>query len=111
MRALALAILSLLAASPAAAEVVSASPNGFEVRHTVNLVVKPEVAFSSFADVGAWWDDEHTYSSEGKNMSLELYRAAGFAKGGAEAMAPLVDQVLGEQMKRLRAFAAARPRT
>ena len=29
------------------------------------------------------------------------YRAAGFAKGGAATMAPLVDQVLGEQMKRL----------
>jgi uncharacterized protein YndB with AHSA1/START domain len=34
------------------------------------------------------------------------YRAAGFAKGGAEKIAPLVDQVLGEQMKRFRAYAA-----
>jgi hypothetical protein len=175
MRALCLIALIVLA-SPARAEVVSASSNGFEVRHTVNLVAKPEVAYSSFANVGAWWDNEHTYSGEAKNMSLDLrpggcfcekipkagggiehmrvsyvepakrvvltgalgpllyeatagvmdvqvkstaagsqltlnYRAAGFAKGGAEAMAPLVDQVLGEQMKRLRAFATARPRT
>lgn len=35
------------------------------------------------------------------------YRVAGFAKGGAAAMAPLVDQVLGVQMKRYRIFAAA----
>ena len=34
------------------------------------------------------------------------YRAAGFAKGGGQNMAPLVDQVLGEQMKRFRVFAA-----
>jgi hypothetical protein len=34
------------------------------------------------------------------------YRAAGFAKGGAEKLAPLVDQVLGEQMKRFRVYAA-----
>jgi uncharacterized protein YndB with AHSA1/START domain len=34
------------------------------------------------------------------------YRAAGFANGNAEKMAPLVDQVLGEQMKRFRVFAA-----
>ena len=34
------------------------------------------------------------------------YRAAGFAKGGAAAMAPLVDQVLGDQLKRYRVFAA-----
>lgn len=38
------------------------------------------------------------------------YRAAGFAKGGAAAMAPLVDQVLGEQMKRFRTYAAAAPK-
>lgn len=39
------------------------------------------------------------------------YRAAGFAKGGADKMAPLVDQVLGEQMKRFRTYAAAAPKT
>ena len=38
------------------------------------------------------------------------YRAAGFANGGAAAMAPLVDQVLAEQMKRYRVFAAAAPK-
>ena len=38
------------------------------------------------------------------------YRAAGFAKGGAAAMAPLVDQVLAEQMKRYRVYAAAAPK-
>ena len=35
------------------------------------------------------------------------YRAAGFAKGSGDKMAPLVDQVLAEQMKRFRAYAAA----
>lgn len=34
------------------------------------------------------------------------YRAAGFAKGDADKMAPLVDQVLAEQLKRYRAYAA-----
>ena len=34
------------------------------------------------------------------------YRAAGFANGNAEKLAPLVDQVLSEQMKRFRVFAA-----
>ena len=175
MRSLIL-VACLLSATPAAAEVVSASPNGFEVRHTVNLVAKPEVTFSAFANVGAWWNAEHTYSGEAKNLSLDLrpggcfceripkggggvehlrvayvdpgkrvvltgplgpllyeavtgvmdvqvkstaagsqltldYRASGFANGGAERLAPLVDQVLAEQMKRLRAFATSRPRT
>jgi hypothetical protein len=34
------------------------------------------------------------------------YRAAGFAKGGADKMAAVVDSVLGDQMKRYRVFAA-----
>jgi hypothetical protein len=39
------------------------------------------------------------------------YRAAGFANGGADKLAPLVDQVLGDQMARYRKYAAALPRT
>jgi uncharacterized protein YndB with AHSA1/START domain len=175
MKYLAAIVILAGSATPAAAEVVSASPNGLEVRQTVNLVVKPDAAFAAFANVGAWWDSEHTYSGKAENMSLTLrpggcfcesippgggiehmrvvyvdpgkrivltgslgpllyeatagvmdvqvkstgsgsqltldYRAAGFAKGGAEKLAPLVDQVLAEQMNRLRAFATARPRS
>jgi hypothetical protein len=169
------AAFALLIASPVCAEVVSASPNGLEVRETVNLVVPPQMAWSSFGDIAAWWDAEHTYSGKSQNLSLSLspggcfcerfpkgggiehmrvtyvdpgkrviltgalgpllyeatsgvmdvqikstaagsqltldYRASGFANGGAEKLAPAVDQVLAAQMKRLRAFATARPRT
>jgi len=38
------------------------------------------------------------------------YRAAGFAKGDADKVAPLVDQVLADQMKRYRTYAAAAPK-
>jgi uncharacterized protein YndB with AHSA1/START domain len=46
----------------------------------------------------------------GSRLTLS-YRAAGFANGGAAKLAPLVDQVLGDQMARYRKFAAALPRT
>ena len=46
----------------------------------------------------------------GSRLTLN-YRAAGFANGGGEKMASLVDQVLGQQMARFRKFAAALPRT
>jgi hypothetical protein len=166
--------LALIAsASPAAAEVVSASSNGFEVRQTVNLVVPPADAFDAFRNIGAWWDPEHTYSGDAANLSLALvpggcfcerlpkgggvehmrmayiepgkhvvltgalgpllyeavtgvmdvqvktiaggaqltldYKAAGFAKGGADKLAPAVDSVLAAQMKRYRAYATSRP--
>lgn len=165
-----------LTASPATAEVVSASSNGFEVREVVNLTVPADVAFAALSDIGAWWDPEHSYSGNSANLSLMLapggcfcerfpktgggvehmrvtyidpgkrlvlsgalgpllyeatagvmdvqvksaaggsqlvlnYRAAGFFRGGAEKLAPQVDAVLGAQMKRLRTYAAGRPRS
>ena len=173
MRSILFAVL-LLATSPVSAEVLSAGPNGFEVRETVNLVIPAPQAYAAFARIGAWWNGEHSYSGDASRMTLPLragacfcetldngggiehmrvtfvqpgerilltgslgpllyeattgvmdvkferiaggarvtmnYRAAGFAKGGAATMAPLVDQVLGDQMKRYRAFAAAAPK-
>lgn len=170
-----IAALALLTVStPAAADVVSASPNGFEIRLTVPLVVKPEVAFQAFANLPAWWNPEHSYSGKAENLSLALtpggcfcerfpdgggiehmrvtyvdpgkrilltgslgpllyeatsgvmdvqlksraggseltldYRASGFFKGGAEKLAPIVDKVLADQMRRYRAYATGRPR-
>jgi uncharacterized protein YndB with AHSA1/START domain len=170
------ALAIALASTPAAAEVVSAAPNGFEVRQTVNLVVPPAIAWASFADVRQWWDPEHTYSGDAENLSLALtpggcfceripktgggiehmrvtyvepgervvltgalgpllyeavtgvlsievrkraggsqlmldYKVAGFATGGGDKLAPVVDSVLQGQLKRFRAYATARPRT
>ena len=160
----------LLLATPAAAEVVSAGPNGFEVRHSVNLVIPQQKAFEAFSRIQDWWSKDHTYSGDASHLSLQLrpggcfceqldngggiehmrvtyvqpgeravltgalgpllyeaaagvmdikveriaggsritmdYRAAGFAKAGAAEMAPIVDKVLGDQMKRLRVYAA-----
>jgi len=73
-------------ATPAVAEVVSANANGLEVRETVLLVVPPEVAFSSFRDIAAWWDPQHTYSGDPANLSLALVPGGCFCeripKGG-----------------------------
>ena len=174
MRALFFLVL-LAASTPAAAEVVGASPNGFEIRQVVPLVVKPEVAFQAFANLPAWWDPQHTYSGKAESLSFALvpggcfcerfpkgggiehmrvtyvdpgkrilmtgalgpllfeatagvldvqvkstaggsqltldYKAAGFANGGADKLAPIVDQVLGGQMKRYRKYATARPKS
>ncbi len=162
-------------AVPAAAEVVSADAHGFEIRHSINLVVSQAQAFNSFAQIRNWWPKDHTFSGNSANLSLELrpggcfcerldngggvefmrvgflkpgervvlrgalgptlfnaniavmdvevgrisggskitmiYRASGFEKGNGTELAPLVDQVLGEQMKRLRTYAAGAPKS
>ena len=167
MRKFPLIVLSMLA-SPATADVVSAGPNGFHVRHSVQMVVPTDKAYAGFGQVATWWNKDHTYSGDSTNMSLALspggcfcerlpngggiehmrvayidpgkrvvftgslgpllyqatagvmdlrfersgggskvtmdYTGGGFANGGAEKLAPLVDGVLGEQFKRYREY-------
>ncbi len=67
---LAIALIGL--GTPARAEVVSASSNGFEVREIVPLVVPPAAAFDSFTNIAEWWDPQHTYSGDSANLSLTL---------------------------------------
>ena len=47
----------------------------------------------------------------GGSRIVLVYRTAGFAKGNGAELAPAVDQVLGEQMKRLRTYAAGAPKS
>ena len=170
-----LAAALLGAASAAQAEVVSAGPNGFEIKHSVQLVAPPATVYAAFGRIGGWWAKGHTYSDDSANLRLSLtpggcfcerlpngggiehmrvtyvdpgkrvvmtgalgpllyeatagvmdvqierlaggarftlnYRTAGFARGGAERLAPLVDQVLAEQVKRFRTFATSSSRS
>ena len=166
----------VLAPAMARAEVVSATGNGFEIRHSVAIVIPQPAAYDAFTRVSEWWNKEHTYSGDSANLSLSLepggcfcerlpdsgggiehlrvayvvpgerlvltgglgpllyqavagtmditveriaggsrlvldYKVAGFANGGAEKLAPAVDQVLADQMARYRKYAAALPKT
>ena len=46
----------------------------------------------------------------GSQLVLD-YKVAGFANGGADKLAPAVDGVLAEQLKRFRTYATGRPKT
>jgi uncharacterized protein YndB with AHSA1/START domain len=169
------AILIALLAAPARAEVLSADPHGFEIRHSVQTTIPQAQAYEAFAQVAQWWNKEHSYSGDAANLSLSLtpggcfcerlpngggvehmrvaivmpgerlvltgslgpliheatagvmdvtveriaggsrltlhYRAAGFANGGADRLAPAVDKVLGDQLARFRKYAVGLPRT
>ena len=67
-----LVLLAVAVASPAGAEVVSASASGLEVRHTVEVAMPPAAAFARFGKVGTWWSGDHTYSGNARNLSLSL---------------------------------------
>jgi hypothetical protein len=65
-------VVGLAVNSSARAEIVSASPNGFSIRHIVEAPnVTAPVIWAALSDVGKWWDPEHTYSGDARNLSLE----------------------------------------
>lgn len=69
-----LTFMAAAAALPAAAgaEVVSSGPHGFHVRHSVQMVVPPDRAFDTFANIASWWKPAHTYGGKAENLRLSL---------------------------------------
>ena len=65
-------VFASASATPAAAEVVSASPNGFEVRESVQLVVPPDQAWDAFEQVGSWWNPGAHLLGKAANMRMAL---------------------------------------
>ena len=90
MRSILLAGVVVLS-TPAAAEVVSSAPHGFEVRNSVNLVIPVAQAYAAFGRLNGWWSDDHTYSGKAANMRLSLQPGGCFCEtipegGGVEHM-------------------------
>ena len=67
-----LGVLSV--AGTARAEIVSAGPSGFSLRHTAEAPnVPPPMIWAALSDIAKWWDPEHTYSGDARNLSLDPY--------------------------------------
>jgi uncharacterized protein YndB with AHSA1/START domain len=61
---------------PAAAEVMSAGQNGFEIRETVHVAATPDKAYAALLQPARWWSSEHTFSGSAANLTLDA-RAGG----------------------------------
>jgi hypothetical protein len=69
-------LITLLAMTNSAAlnaEVVRSSEVGFTVTQSVNVPMPPPAAWSALSEVGRWWDPEHTYSGDARNLTLEPF--------------------------------------
>ena len=67
--ALVLAFLTLVRAG-ASADVIDRSASGFTVKTTVAVAASPERIYQDLLNLGAWWDKDHTYSGDARNMTL-----------------------------------------
>jgi uncharacterized protein YndB with AHSA1/START domain len=155
--------------APVAAETSNVSATGFVSTFREEVKVPPDLVWKAMVQLPRWWDNQHTYSGQASNMSLDLqaggcwcerwgdgqsvqhgsvilvqpgrviridaalgplqelatsgvltivtaaqegktflrmtYRVAGNADAGLEKLAPVVDQVIGTQYRRLKALA------
>lgn len=56
---------------PANCEVLRSSESGFTVAHDVNVPLPPPSAWAALTDIGKWWDAEHSYSGDSRNLTLD----------------------------------------
>jgi hypothetical protein len=69
---LALALTIALISNAAHAEIVSAGPAGFALRHVADTPnAAAPVVWAALTDIGKWWDPEHTYSGDSRNLTLD----------------------------------------
>ena len=89
--------MALGLASPAAAAVIDSQPSGFEVREEVQVASTPAQVYAAIGRIGQWWNSDHTYSGDARNMSLELKAGGCFCEqlkdgGGAKHMGVILVQ-------------------
>jgi uncharacterized protein YndB with AHSA1/START domain len=97
MRAAIFTAMALGLASPAAAAVIDSQPGGFEVREQAQVAATPAQVYAAIGQVGQWWNSEHTYSGDARNLSLELKAGGCFCEqlkdgGGAKHMGVILVQ-------------------
>lgn len=62
----------LLVASPADAEVKSATDAGFEVSQTTTINATPTQIFQALGLPARWWSKAHTYSGDARNLTMAV---------------------------------------
>jgi len=67
-----IAVVSLLCCVAAPAEVTDQAPNGFTVKTAVVVQAGPEDVYDKLAHhVGDWWNSEHSWSGDARNLSID----------------------------------------
>jgi len=77
MKSVCLAALMIVLPMPALASVANSSPQEFTIKHTLQVRGTASAAYQAFtAQIGSWWDPDHSYSGKASNLSLDA-RATG----------------------------------
>lgn len=66
-----LMLAPLLLVAPAAADVVTATPAGFEVAETATIAAAADKIWPVLVAPQRWWSKDHTYSGDAANLYLD----------------------------------------
>ncbi len=72
LRIITAVVANLTLALGAHAAVTSQSPTGFTVAYEADVTVAPKAAYDAFVQVGSWWNAAHSYSGDGKNITVDV---------------------------------------
>ncbi len=67
-------------ATPATADVVQATPAGFEIKQVVTVDVPIAQAWDTLRAPQRWWSKEHTYSDDSANLYLDAQATGCFCE-------------------------------
>jgi uncharacterized protein YndB with AHSA1/START domain len=70
----------LLISAEIFATVTDSSFYGFTIKHELVIHTSSDSLFTTFTDIGRWWDSDHTYSGKAANMSLEPFAGGCFCE-------------------------------
>ena len=80
MKHILLAIAALSFTAPARAEVVQATPAGFELSQSITIDAPIARAWAALKLPQRWWDKNHTYSDDSANLYLDAQATGCFCE-------------------------------
>jgi len=83
-------------------EVLDKSPAGFLVKNTATIAAPAERVYGALAQVGSWWQQDHTWSGDARNLSLDPKAGGCFCeklKNGSVQHMTVIYAAAGEKLR------------
>lgn len=109
MNRIAIVALSLALSNMVWAKADQVSATGFRITHEVSTAAAPEQVWKALGRIGRWWDPEHTWSGDARNMQIELKAGGCFCETWRDQSVEHTRVIWAHRNNRLRMLGAFGP--
>lgn len=102
-------VVSCLLSSVVVAKTESVSPSGFKVMHEVATTANPAAVWKALGHIGHWWDPQHTWSGDARNMDIDLKAGGCFCESWRDQSVEHARVLWAHKNQRLRLLGAFGP--